>query len=144
MKAVRRDPYKKLSDEEVRLAQLWYKEDGMDPSEIAELLRRDKSTMTRLLVMEKERKPLGRPVILDDAAVDKLVALLDYMVVQADANHEVTVDMLRRRARVKASNRTISEALHSRKVYFRRLREKPMLTSEDIKDRKRSAKKFKG
>ena len=82
MKAARRDPYKKMSDEEVRLARLWYKEDGMDPAEIAELLRRDKSTMTRLLVMGKERKPEGRPAILDDAAVDKLVALLDYMVVQ--------------------------------------------------------------
>ena len=56
MKAARRDPYKKMSDEEVRLARLWYKEDEVDPSEVAELLRRDKSTMARLLVMEKERK----------------------------------------------------------------------------------------
>ena len=61
--AASRDPYKKLSDEEVRLARLWYKEDGMSPAEIAELLRRDKSTMTRLLVMEKERKPQGRPAM---------------------------------------------------------------------------------
>ena len=96
-KAARRDPYKKTSDKEVRLERLWYKEDGMDQVEIAELLRRDKSTMTRLLVMGKKRKPQGRPAILDDAAFDNLVALLDYMVVQADANHEVTVDMLRRR-----------------------------------------------
>ena len=40
MKAARRDPYKKLSDEEIRLARLWYKEDGIEPAEIAELLRR--------------------------------------------------------------------------------------------------------
>ena len=40
MKAARRDPYKKLSDEEIRLARLWYKEDGVEPAEIAELLRR--------------------------------------------------------------------------------------------------------
>ena len=67
-KAARRDPYKKTSDKEVRLERLWYKEDGMDQVEIAELLRRDKSTMTRLLVMGKKRKPQGRPAILDDAA----------------------------------------------------------------------------
>ena len=52
--AGQRDPYNKLSDEEVRLARLWLKEDDMEPSEIAALLRRDKSTMTRLLVMEKD------------------------------------------------------------------------------------------
>ena len=32
---------------------VWYEEDGMDPSEITELLRRDKSSMTRLLVAQK-------------------------------------------------------------------------------------------
>ena len=47
------DPYKKLSTEEIRLAKMWYDEDGMGPSEIAELLRRDKSSMTRPLVMQK-------------------------------------------------------------------------------------------
>ncbi len=52
--AGQRDPYNTLSDEEVRLARLWLKEDDMEPSEIAALLRRDKSTMTRLLVMEKD------------------------------------------------------------------------------------------
>ena len=69
---------------------------------------------------------------MDEAAVDKLVALLDYMVVEAGGQYEVTVDMLRRRARSKASNRTISDALHSRKLYFRRLREKPVLTNADV------------
>ena len=38
MKAARRDPYKKLSDEEVHVARLWYKEDGMDLVEVAEPL----------------------------------------------------------------------------------------------------------
>ena len=49
-----RDPYNKLSAGEVRLARPWYKEDGMEPSEIASLLRRGKSTMTRLLAMQKD------------------------------------------------------------------------------------------
>ena len=49
-----RDPYKKLSTEEIRLAKMWYEEDGMDLSEIAELLRRDESSMTRLLVTQKD------------------------------------------------------------------------------------------
>ena len=40
-------PYQKLSKDEIRLAKMWHEEDGMAPSEIAQLLRRDKSTMTR-------------------------------------------------------------------------------------------------
>ena len=67
MKAARRDPYKKLSDEEVRLAKLWYDEDDMEPSEIAALLRRDKSTMTRLLVMD-----CGSQLVAADAAAQLL------------------------------------------------------------------------
>ena len=47
------DPYKKLSTEENRLAEMWHDEDCMGPSEIAELLRRDKSSMTRLHLMQK-------------------------------------------------------------------------------------------
>ena len=71
----------------------------MEPCEIAGLLRRDTSTMTRLLVLQKERQQQGRPVALDGAAVDKMIVLLDHMVVVAGGRYEVTVDMLRRRSR---------------------------------------------
>ena len=37
-----RNPYRKLSKEEIRLAEMWHKDDGMEPSEIGQLLRRDK------------------------------------------------------------------------------------------------------
>ena len=116
----------------------------MDPSEIAQLLRRDKSTMTRLLVMGRDRKREGRPQLLDTAAVDKLVAHLDHMIVTADGDYEVTVDMLRRHARVRASCRTISRALHARRIFFRKMREKPVLTSADVEARKKFAKRYKG
>ena len=49
-----RDPYKKLSTEEIRLAKVWNEEHGKVPSEIAKVLRRDKSSMTRLLAMQKD------------------------------------------------------------------------------------------
>ena len=90
----------------------------------------------------QERKKDGRPVMLDDVAVDELVALLDHMVVEADGQYEVTVEMLRRRARCKAGVRTISNALHDRRIYFRKFREKPLLTDDDVKARKRFATKY--
>ena len=123
---------------------MWHKDVGMDLSEIAQLLRRDKSTMTRLLVKRVLRKNDGRPQRLDAAAVDELIARLDHMIVVADGKHEVTVDHLRRHARVRASCRTISRALHARRVFFRRMREKHVLTSADIEARKKFAKEYKG
>ena len=53
--------FNKMSSEELRLAKLWYDEDGKTPLEISQLLRRDKSTITRHVVkrarhMEKESR----------------------------------------------------------------------------------------
>ena len=89
-----RNPYRKLSKEEIRLAKMWNEEDGMDPSEIGELLRRDKSTITRVLVPRMERKNDGRPQLLKEDAIDELVAHLDHMIVTADGKYEITVDKL--------------------------------------------------
>ena len=39
--------FNRMSSEELRLAKLWYDENGKAPLEISQLLRRDKSTITR-------------------------------------------------------------------------------------------------
>ena len=64
------------------------------------------------------------------------------MIVKADSKYEVTVAMLKRSARCQASTRTISRALHNRGIYFRPLRQKPVLTPKDIDDRLAFAKKW--
>ena len=121
-----RNPYRKLSKEEIRLAEMWHKDDGMEPSEIGQLLRRDKSTITRLLVKRDLRKKDGRPQLLDVVAVDELIARLDHMIVVADGQYEV------------------SRGLHARRICFRKMRETPVLTSADIVARKKFAKQYKG
>ena len=70
--------------DEIRLAKMWHEEDDMAPSDIAQLLRRDKSTMTRLLVQRRERKTDGRPKLLDSAKIDEVVACLDHLIVTAE------------------------------------------------------------
>jgi hypothetical protein len=137
-------PGKLLSAEEMRLAMTWYQEDDMTPGEIGKLLRRDKSTMTRLLVKQSERLSRGQPKALSSDEVDRVVGVLNRMLAEADGEHEVTAAMLRREARVKASTRTILRELHARKIFFRRLREKPLLTKEDVKSRLTFARKYKG
>ena len=136
--------WKKLSAEEIRLARLWYIEDRLKPSEIAARLKRDKSAITRLLVKQAPRSQQGAPPKLTSAQVDFLVKRLDEMIVKADCKYAVTVVMLKRSTRVKASTRTILRALHKRNIYFRKLREKPTLTDDDVVARFAFAKKHRG
>jgi transposase len=132
----------KMSDEEIRLAKKWYEEDNLAPSDIADRLGRNKSNVTRLLVLQAPRKKQGAPKKLTKAKVDFLVNRLDELVVKADCKYTVTVKLLKRSTRVKASERTILGALHERNIYFRRLREKPALTPEDVADRLKFANKY--
>ena len=137
-------PGKCLSAEEIRLAEMLHNEDNMTSSDIAKLLRRDTSTMKRLLVKQDDRLGRGRPKSLSGEEVDHLVDVLGRMIIQADGEYEVTAKMLRREARLKVSTRTILRQLHARKIFVRRRREKPILTSEDVKARFAFAKKYKG
>ena len=117
-----------MTSTEITLAKKRYVEDGESPKEIARRLGRSKSTLTRLLVQRRARKSQGRKMTLSNAAVDKLQKKLEGMIVKADSKYEVTVDMLKRSARCKACARTILNRLHERGVYFRPLRQTPVLT----------------
>ena len=136
--------WKKMTEEEVRLANAWYTEDGLPPSAIAERLGRDKSVLTRLLVKQVPQKKQGRPPSLSQAQVTYLKRLLDKMVRKADCKYTVTAAMLKKAAKLKVGERVIRDALHQQKVYFRKLREKLVLTPEDVKDRLAFARKYHG
>ena len=131
-----------MSPTEMTLAKKWYVEEGLGSVKIAQRLGRDPSTISRLLVQRKPRKPQGRKPLLSALAVDKLQAKLESMILKADSQYEVTVAMLKRSSRCKASTRTILKALHARGVYFRPLRQKPVLTPEDVVERLAFAKTF--
>ena len=110
-------PGKLLSSEEIRLAKMWYEDDDMTPGVIAKLLRRNRSTMTRLLVKQDERTGRGQPKSLCSGQVDSLVSVLHRLLAEADGKYEVTAAMLRREARVKVSTRTVLKELHLRKIF---------------------------
>lgn len=135
--------WKKMTPSEVALAKQWHV-DGESTAEIAERLGRNQSSITRLLVKRLPRKKQGRKSVLQKAAVDKLEAKLQSMILKADGKYVVTVAALKRATRTKASKRTVLDALHKRGVYFRRLREKPVLTDQDIRDRKAFAERYQG
>ena len=136
--------WSKLSSEEIRLAKMWFHDDDMAPSEIAELLHRDKSTLTRLLCQELERKKDGRPRALKDEQIDFMVKKLEAMILKANNEYRVTCEDVKKACRLKVSIRTMLEAFHERDIYFRPCRDKPDLTPQDIIERRAFADKFAG
>ena len=136
--------WKKLSSEEIRLAKEWYLNRGMSPTQIAKQLGRDRSVMTRLLVKQAGRRRQGRPVQLSEGQIAFLVKTLHELILEADVQYRVTVAMLKKATRTKASTRVILNALHKKNIYFRALREKPQLTTTDIKERYAFAQKYAG
>ena len=131
----------KMSEKEIALAKTWY-DGGEACSEIAEKLGRDKSAITRLLIKQVDRKKQGRPELLTPANVSFLKRKLNELVKKANCQYTVTVAMLKKACRLKASERSIARALHNEGIYFRKLREKPVLTAVDMKSRLEFARKY--
>ena len=67
--------------------------------------------------------------------MDALVAKVKEMIAKANGRWEVTVAMLKKSSRCRAGIRTILNAMHARGIYFYVMRQKPMLTDQDIADR---------
>lgn len=116
---------------------------GFIPKQIAEHLGRERSTITRLLGNTGPDPRRGRPPALSDAQVARAIRLMEKMIAEVDGEREVTIDMVRRRARLSCTNRTLLDRFHTKGIYFRNLREKPVLTPEDVKARYAFAKRFK-
>ena len=131
-----------MSADEVRLAKLWHAMDNISPQEIGNRLERSKSTITRLLYARRPCKTRGRKTVIKEAQVDGLVAKLKAMIAAASGRYEVTVSMLKKSSRCKASLSTIRSKLHARGIYFYRMRTKPMLTKDDIRARFNFAKRY--
>ena len=123
---------------------LWYHEDDKPPSEIAELLHRDKSTITRFLKKPAAVERAGRKPAFTAEKLQALEAKLAEMVKKANGKYEVTVARLRKAMRLKLCDRTVRDALHDVGVYFRHFRRKPVLSAADIASRKKFAKKYSG
>ena len=117
-------------------------QDNKEPKDIAALLHRDRSTVTRHLRKYHTQKKQGRPPILTEKQLSVLEKKLESMVQKADGKYRVTVAMLKKSARCKEGTRAIWDALHKRGIYFRSMREKPILLDEDVAERMRFAEKF--
>ena len=91
----------RMSPDEKNLARRMHFEQDKTPTDIAEALGRSLSAVCRLIAQKKAPRPICRPKVLSEAKIDRIVAVLDEMVDEADGNYEVTLDQLVRRSRLK-------------------------------------------
>ena len=134
-----------MNDFELGQARRWRKE-GKGISEIAKLLARDERTVSRRLKRPARQRPpkQGRPLQLTPAVCKTLEQSLNVLLKQANAEKEVTVAMVKEHAQSNLSERSIRDAFHKRGIRFHKLREKPILTLDDVKARRDFASQYLG
>ena len=126
-------PTARMTSDEKRIARDMH-ERGFIPKHIADHLGRGRSTITRPLAQIGPPPRQGRPEALSDVQVARAIRVMEKMIADADGEFEVTVTMVRRRARLRCHDRTLSDNLHNMGV---------LLTADDVAHRYAFARRFK-
>ena len=106
--------FRRMTKDEKRIIREMHFDKGIPPAEIGRVLPVDLSNICGLLAQNMIPNPIGRWSVLSASQVDRAVRVLEEMVEEANAEKEVTVAMVLRRARLKCCERTLSKALHLR------------------------------
>ena len=129
--------YTHFTSTELGLLCTWARE-GKTATAVAGLLGRDLSSVARQMrraMGGAEGSRAGRPPSLTKAVEKKVAATAESLIQAADGEWQVTVAMVRDALKLKCCDRTILSALHRHGIYFRPMRQKPVLTSKDKAER---------
>ena len=87
-----------MTDCEKRLARAWHAAEGVAVEEVARRLRRNRSSIWDLLADEFDERPgVGRKPSLTESDKDRLVALTDKRVEEADVRWLVTAELIQKK-----------------------------------------------
>ena len=86
----------RMAPSEQALVRRLHFEQGKSRSDIARLLQRSLSSISRLLAQKKAPRRTGRPNKLTNANIDRIVETLEKMADSAEGDGEVTLRMLMR------------------------------------------------
>ena len=126
---------------ERRLAKTW-KDEGVEVEEIARRLQRDKTSIWPALKQAGPPVGVGRKGALTENDKTRLVVLTEKMVQEAIARSMVTRAMIQKRFLPAVCDRVIANAQHERGIWMHAMREKPILTVDDVKTRYAWAKQY--
>jgi hypothetical protein len=85
----------------------------------------------------------GQPAKLTVKQVTGAIKVMRGLIKKAKAAYEIPLAMIMKHANIKCCERTLRTQLHKRGIRFRRMRQKPLLTKEDIIERYAFACKYK-
>ena len=130
---------KPVTPREVQIIKNMKKLIHLPTTKIAIATERNKSTIDKILKNKPRTFKRGAPKALEPKDVSRLVKTLKSMVQTAKARYEVTLAMLKHKAKITVCDRVVRKALLSRGIKFRKMRVKPVLTKKDRKLRYRFA-----
>lgn len=119
--------------------------DSKTPVEVAKALGRDLSTTARHYKRwdnHEEAPKTGRPSALTPEQEKKVQQTALAMIEAADSEWQVTARMVKQSLKLRCCDRVILEALHKHGIKFHPMREKPVRTELDEKDRRKFAKDY--
>lgn len=131
-----------VSGRESSLIRDWHKKKGHSVSTIMGLTGRAKQTVLDH-IHENFGTGSGRPITITKARFAKLKKNLELLQRRANAHREISVSAVKTRAGVHACDKTVLDAFHADGIYFRPLRQRPILTGQDVIDRDGFGKKNK-
>lgn len=114
--------------------------DGVSKAEIMRRTGRSKDCVD--LHLARSAMKVGRKKTITPAVLRKLKASKTKLQRKVKAKKEVTVAMIKDEAGVDACDRVVLDAFHAEDIYFRPLRQRPILTDEDIEKRWEWGEKF--
>ena len=130
-------PKGQVDDNERRLIQNMRKA-GLSFEDIQTIAVRSSETIAKALGTPIGSKPPARPhksLKITDSVYSKLESTLEKLLKRAKGEKEVTVDMVKTAAGVDASNQCVLRSFHTHGIYFRKLKEKPVLEEKDVEQR---------
>lgn len=111
-------------------------------AQIANAVGRNKTTVYCAIDRAWTAQKRGRKERLTKVQINLLVRTTRMLIQRAAAKKEVTLKMILRRTRLRVSERCARKAMQSRGIRFRKMRGKPLLTKDDVKERLAFAKKY--
>ena len=133
-----------LAAREVTIVRRMKKLLQMRVTDIATAVDRNKSSVYKALSPSWVAQKRGRPRKLTAKEVQRIISVIKAMVQRARGRWEVTMAMIKKKAKCQASTRCLREALKRKNIKFRRLRSKIQLSKEDRAARRAFALKYKG
>ena len=111
-------------------------DEGIGVKKVAASVGRSSDTVSKHVFKKHFRQTtqVGRPVVINEAKFKQLQKGYQKMLREVTGK-EVTINMLKRKLKLKCSNKSISRAFWQHGIHFRPLYEKPDLSTSDVKAR---------